>query len=447
MTPLHQDAPTRRVIGDPDAAFADDQFVVSLPYATLVLDELTSWAPGLAHLVEGHEGLGLALVSVRAADAVHALDRLRPDDVAELRPGKHGPLRDLELVMRALRTSFSRQYAGWVPTMGKNRVMARLAGSYVIDIIGNGRPRPEPAYVIDITGKKPKPDYVIDITGTDEPAPVTVEVCVPARRDAPGRGARIGLVDTRLTPHPWLAGGYVASAATLLPTHPEKAIPFTSGHATFITGILLRQAPGAVVEVHCGLEDDGTTDSWRIAKQIADLAQHSPDVVNLSLGCTTEDGEPPLVLMAAINALDSSTVVVAAAGNHATADDTHVPKPSWPAALDNVVAVGAVDGRRERADFSPDVPWVDALALGVGVVSTSEVRPDGRGELARWDGTSFATAVVSGAIAAGIGGGSGRTARQVWDALTASAERVDGRPYIELTSLTCWPPDVAGERA
>lgn len=440
MTPKPPDAPASRVISNRDAAFADDQFVVSLPYATLVLDELAGWAPGLAEQVDAHAGLGLALLSVRAADAVSALEGIWPDDVPGLREGRDGPLSDLEVVMRALRTTFSRQYAGWVPTMGKNRVMARLAGSYVIDIIGNGRPRKEPAYVIDITGTKPKPDYVIDITGTDDPDPVTDEFSVAPRGDAPGRGARIGLVDTRLTPHPWLAGGYVASAATLLPTHPEEAIPFTSGHATFITGLLLRQAPGAVVEIHCGLEDDGTTDSWRVAKQIADLAQDSPDVVNLSLGCTTEDGEPPLVLMAAINALDASTVVVAAAGNHATADDTHVPKPSWPAALDNVVAVGAVDGRRERADFSPDVPWVDALALGVGVVSTSGVRSDGRGDLARWDGTSFATAVVSGAIAAGLG--SGRTARQVWDALAASAETVDGRPYIELTHLESWPLDV-----
>lgn len=431
MTPKSPALPARRVICHHDATFTDDQFVVSLPYARLVLRELTAWEPGLAQQLDAHDGLGLALVSVRAGDAVRVLERSDREAVNALRTGRDGEqLSDLEIVMRALRTSFSARYAGWVPTMGKNRVMARVAGSYVIDIIGNGRPRVEAA-------------YVIDITGAGAPDPIDDARRVEPRGDAPGRGARIGLLDTRLTPHPWLAGGYVASAATMLPTHPRHAIPFTSGHATFITGLLLRQAPGAVVEVHCGLEDDGTTDSWRVATQIADLALDSPDVVNLSLGCTTEDGEPPLVLMAAINALDASTVVVAAAGNHATADDSDVPKPSWPAALDNVIAVGAVDGRRERADFSPDVPWVDAFALGLDVVSTSGVRADGRGELARWDGTSFAAAVVSGAIAAGLGGG--RTARQVWDALARSAEKVDGRPYIELTRLDSWPRDDVGE--
>ena len=91
--------------------------------------------------------------------------------------------------------------------------------------------------------------------------------------------------------------------------------------------------------------------------------------------------------------------------------------PAWPAALDDVVAVGALDGHGGTADFSPDRPWVDIATRGVNLRSTFPDTagfglPTGaHGSWAEWSGTSFSTALVSGAIAAWIKGAEPFTAR------------------------------------
>ena len=92
------------------------------------------------------------------------------------------------------------------------------------------------------------------------------------------------------------------------------------------------------------------------------------------------------------------------------------------------------------APFSPDAPWVDALAPGVDVVSTCDAVGDGTGVFARWSGTSFAAAAVTGAIAALVG--PGRTARQAWEQLRDEGPHdEDGRPVVPLSAPAGWPPD------
>ncbi|MEQ9544624.1 MAG: S8 family serine peptidase [Marinobacter sp.] len=79
------------------------------------------------------------------------------------------------------------------------------------------------------------------------------------------------------------------------------------------------------------------------------------DVINLSLGGLG----PSQSLEAAINsATEAGKLVVAAAGNQGTDEAT------YPAAFDNVVGVGAVDGAGERSSFSNIGPSVDLVAPG-----------------------------------------------------------------------------------
>ncbi|MFL1464806.1 S8 family serine peptidase [Marinobacter sp. HN1S83] len=79
------------------------------------------------------------------------------------------------------------------------------------------------------------------------------------------------------------------------------------------------------------------------------------DVINLSLGGLG----PSQSLEAAINsATDAGKLVVAAAGNQGTDEAT------YPAAFDNVVGVGAVDGAGERSSYSNIGPSVDLVAPG-----------------------------------------------------------------------------------
>jgi hypothetical protein len=416
--------------------FCEDELVVALPYERLVRDRLRQWrAVPVMTEQDVDPRLGLARVRIdpvaaagylrasRQDWAVKALNRIEQDRPEAL---------ELELVMACLRGYFAMRYDGWVPTLGKNRVLSRLTGSYVIDGGGTRRgPVPVPHYVIDGGG------------GPGEPRSETAAGVIALRGRAPGSGVRVGVVDTRLGQHPWLSGGYIAPAEELLPLQSEEPLPWQAQHATFVTGLILRQAPGAVVELRGALDDTARADSWSVARIIADLADSDTDVVNLSLGCSTEDGRPPLVLSAALGALGPRTVVVAAAGNHGRGRDA--APPCWPAALDNVIAVGALDGGQSAA-FSPHAPWVDAMAPGIDVVSTSTVDgPDGA-LFARWSGTSFAAAAVSGAIAAATtqAGSAGRA----WNDLRREAPKDSHRrPKIVLRTLSGWPPDHPASRA
>jgi subtilisin family serine protease len=152
-------------------------------------------------------------------------------------------------------------------------------------------------------------------------------------------------------------------------------------------------------------------------------------VVNLSFGeYRTDDDSAPMVLRTAVKMLDPGTVVVAAAGNNGDVGNLparFVPrglKPnsvSYPAALPEVIGVGALDRNGDLAAFTPHpAPWIRLLAPGVGLTGAYvhgtvliehkdkdgkvlDAKPVQFPGWATWAGCSFAAAVVSGAIAAG----------------------------------------------
>ncbi|HZD22788.1 MAG TPA: S8 family serine peptidase, partial [Acidimicrobiia bacterium] len=104
------------------------------------------------------------------------------------------------------------------------------------------------------------------------------------------------------------------------------------------------------------------------------------------------------------DAVAQGAVVVAAAGNNSSC------RPFWPAAMKDVIAVGA-NYCGERAWFSNFGPWVDANAPGVDIVSTFFMDfdgplcaidgpdPDKYEGWAEWSGTSFAAPRVAAEIA------------------------------------------------
>ena len=203
-------------------------------------------------------------------------------------------------------------------------------------------------------------------------------------------------------------------------TSPESAPAPWAGHATFVTGLVVAQAPAAEIVVRQVLNSQtGRASVWDTAKAMVSFANANVDVLNLSFGCRTAvptSGVAPLALRRAVEVLSRKTVLVAAAGNHGATD--HRTLPTWPAALPGVVAVGAT-GNHDHPDaptaapFTPRMPWIDCPAPGFDVVSTflhavvdlgspktpQPVRFDG---FARWSGSSFAAATVSGAIAAAM---------------------------------------------
>jgi len=372
--------------------FMDEQLLVALSHVGMVRNQLNEL--GVKHrLAEKSEELQLARLSV---PELAAAERLVLDNAPEnYEPRRHA--RELDGVLWGLRQIFARDYAGWTPTIGKNRVLGRVHGAGEVSHGGGGDPQPA----------NPRP-------------------ALHARDSGPGRGVRVGVLDTALFPQPWLAGGWLARFSDRLTE--DNAALYPEGHATFVTGLVLSQAPGATVEVRRILGEDGTADSWTVAKEIVRFGRSGLDILNLSLLCYSEDGQPPMAIATAVDRLNTDLVVVAAAGNHGDPynsdggerTDKERRKPAWPAALDDVVAVGACDRDGNLATFSPDAPWVDILAPGVDLRSTyldrasatSGVPPVRFDGFATWSGTSFAAALVSGAIAAGTDAGrlSGRAA-------------------------------------
>jgi membrane-anchored mycosin MYCP len=402
-------------------AFSYPEIVVAYKHRRRVIKALKSLHIEFGEVQEDAY-LGLALIPLQ--DYTDAMEKLRPfDDPRRQDERREAANRaqsqedepsaaDLDVILRGLRGYFAEEYAGWTPLIGKNR----LVGS-----------------VIGTPGK---------VTHGGGSALAQTTKTLERRMGKRGTGVVVGVLDTQLAAHPWLAGGTTSppDAMLQLTEQPpdkdaqgvdivdlEKYPNAASGHATFVAGEILKVAPSCTVNVWPVLDTNGEASSWDVAKGIVAMARTKPDIINLSVVCYTEDGQPPLVLATAIDRVDPATVIVAAAGNHGDvappANEREVwddpqRKPGWPAALDGVVAVGSGTGRGEPADFTPHrVGWIDVLADGDHVVSTfptgyfSVVRDDTDGEaftkiepftqlFMEWGGTSFAAAYVSGAIAA-----------------------------------------------
>jgi membrane-anchored mycosin MYCP len=148
-----------------------------------------------------------------------------------------------------------------------------------------------------------------------------------------------------------------------------------------------------------------------------------------------------------VERLSSRVLLVAAAGNHGNvgAKPEGYPGPwpkrnsaLWPAAFTDVIAVGATDAEGTVAPFTPDVRWIDAYVPGVDLLSTfvnaRVERSAGDTEFsgfARWSGTSFAAAVLSGLIAAKVHPGSGSAREAAMRELAEGTRDDQGRLLIE----------------
>lgn len=128
-----------------------------------------------------------------------------------------------------------------------------------------------------------------------------------------------------------------------------------------------------------------------IARGIIYAADHGARVINMSFGSSTTSN----TLGAAIRyAYEKGAVLVAAAGNTARLDNAAI----YPAAFDQVLAVGATDETDRVADFSQHHPYVGVSAPGVHIVSTFW-RGSGYGSYVSASGTSAAAPHVSGLAA------------------------------------------------
>jgi subtilisin family serine protease len=219
-----------------------------------------------------------------------------------------------------------------------------------------------------------------------------------------GLGVRVLVLDTIYIAPPMLEDFVPSIGDDADITDANGDLVPSGGHSSFVVGQILRAAPGADILPPVPLLDNkGECDDMQLAAALITARAQQPHIVNLSLGCQTLDDRLPNALQDPIDDLaGDGAVIVAAAGN----DDA--PKPWFPAAYGTlqpaVYGVGAVVRVFEawaRAAYSNFGDWVRAVAPGMleGPFPEWYAGPQPYEGWARWVGTSFATPLVSGAIA------------------------------------------------
>lgn len=228
------------------------------------------------------------------------------------------------------------------------------------------------------------------------------------------RKVQIGVCDTGFLEnldrarYPWLANvdGEADPLGPMLPGD-RQSIPQYAGHGTFAAGVASCMAPGASVYVNNHFTLSGGEREHVIIAKVEQLIEdRAPDVVSLSAGTYTRNGWASLGF-SEFGRRHPEITLVAAAGNDGT------DRKFYPAAFKWAVSVGALGADQQyRAWFSNHGDWVDVYALGEGLVNAyatgvytyqeppkRPAKQSFRG-MARWDGTSFATPLVAGLIAA-----------------------------------------------
>ena len=143
-------------------------------------------------------------------------------------------------------------------------------------------------------------------------------------------------------------------------------------------------APGVELLAISVLDHNHASTFASIASAIDRAVIGGARVLCLPLGSVEES---QVITDAIADAVDAGLVVVAAAGNEAS--ETRV----YPAALESVLAVGAVGSDGEPTVWTSHGDWVDVMAPG------DVLLPIGSDGYAQWEGTSWACAIVSGIVA------------------------------------------------
>ena len=128
---------------------------------------------------------------------------------------------------------------------------------------------------------------------------------------------------------------------------------------------------------------NATTTTYEVAEGIYQAMKNGATIINMSLG---SDGDTPYLYQVIQAGSESGHIFVASAGN------TPVTSPTFPAAYPQVIAVTAGVAPGQIASYANHGSFVDAMAPGSSVIVYN-------GQAWRVNGTSPAAAYLSGAIA------------------------------------------------
>jgi len=229
-----------------------------------------------------------------------------------------------------------------------------------------------------------------------------------------GQGVVVAVLDSGIQDHVAFSGkairefDYVRDGnGNLIP------IDIENGHGTAVASIIAGSdsrlpgvAPAAELISYRILDNEGYANSFTLAEAIVSAADAGADIINVSLGSS---GDSSLVRQAVEYAGSQGALIVAATGNDG------LNQVTYPAAIEGVIAVSAIDARGEHLDFANSGTSLESggmAAPGYGVVAAW---PDG--QASNFSGTSASTPYVSGAIAAVMSENSGMSAQAAYQLL------------------------------
>lgn len=283
--------------------------------------------------------------------------------------------------------------------------------------------------------------------------PVATDQVYPPGNTPPG-GLVVGVVDTGYPgvggAHPWLGDHIEYSDTDAEPALVGTMLDKYSGHGTFVSGLIVREAPAVTVRV---ARPEKWDDDIVVGVAIASL--RGCTLVNLSFFGADRELDPPAPIVEALRQLGPGAVVVVCAGNNRSSAVAYPAGIEFGADGPMIISVGAVDETRTVpvgapppiAEFSNFGEWVDVYASGAQVLGphvtfqeTGEPLaarlPQHFAGWALWSGTSFAAATVTGRIAQ-VAMARSVSAREAAELVLAEAERIpvpnkdrdDGPPY------------------
>jgi hypothetical protein len=223
-------------------------------------------------------------------------------------------------------------------------------------------------------------------------------------RETWGQGIVIAILDSGIVDDPTFGNGRIR------PLDVGFGIVAGDGHGTAVASLAAGAAsdaegiaPAATLLSVRVTDDSGTSDHFTLARAIVAAVDAGASIVNISMG----GYQPSAVLAAAVDyAGANGAFVVASAGNDQAAQLT------WPAALQPVVSVGAVDALGQQVSFSNSGASLDITAPGYGVNAAWT-----EGNRVSLSGTSASAPIVSGAIAAIMSQSPWLTAADAWQVL------------------------------
>ncbi|MEO1857236.1 MAG: S8 family serine peptidase, partial [Rubritalea sp.] len=218
-----------------------------------------------------------------------------------------------------------------------------------------------------------------------------------------GKGITVAVIDSGVNQHIALKDGVkrltlneLAEDDTQL-SHGTAVASIISGNHPLTQGV----APAADILSIRITDAQGSSNSFTLAEGIVAATDWGAQIINISMG---SEGNSIVVADAVAYAQERGVVIVASAGNEGF--DT----PSYPAAYDGVISVGAVEASGLHLDFSNTGENLSIVAPGFEVNAAW-----GNDQLTAFSGTSASAPFVSGAIAAVMSENPGYTAQQATD--------------------------------